>query len=535
MVVDGSVFNTDGFPIVVANERGLIDNNATVKFQNFNAKVDYSPTDRVQAFFRTGYFSEDRGNGKIREVNDTRWTSVERRRRGSGCRTRASCRRASSRRFRELPQQLPRRDSAVSDGAPRSIVRLTIDQNVPTKASAASCSGRRRLARSSTSAPAPTGAGWTATARKMRYNAAPGPVVPPVHERGSGAAARLRRHAAQRRRLRPGHPDAAAEADADAERPRRSLAQLRRRTTSRPTCPPGTPTANNRPSLPDKDDTVVSPRVAALYHVTDRVNVWGDVELRLPRADAERAVSPVPRRHRAHAAPNNRARPRAADGRRSRRQRRAAARSSPWRTTWFDNRVKNPVSNVTIAVTPAQTHAAAAEPRPDAHLGHPDRRRIPRRPVVAASAAAISTTRPRSRSSPRTRRSSATSCRRCRSTAGRCRSSTRIRGTSTVAFGAAVPRPAVRRRPERAASVPGLTAAGAAEVRAGRLHGVARRSHRNLDVFFGVQNLFDEEYFVGTLPTTIGSPRLINGGVARAILRPPDAVGVGRRSYGVTP
>jgi len=42
---------------------------------------------------------------------------------------------------------------------------------------------------------------------------------------------------------------------------------------------------------------------------------------------------------------------------------------------------------------------------------------------------------------------------------------------------------------------------------------VSRTLHHNLDAFFGVQNLFDREYFVGTLPTTIGSPRLVNGGV----------------------
>jgi outer membrane receptor protein involved in Fe transport len=36
---------------------------------------------------------------------------------------------------------------------------------------------------------------------------------------------------------------------------------------------------------------------------------------------------------------------------------------------------------------------------------------------------------------------------------------------------------------------------------------------RNVDVFFGVQNMFDTEYIVGTLPTTIGTPRLVNGGV----------------------
>ena len=35
--------------------------------------------------------------------------------------------------------------------------------------------------------------------------------------------------------------------------------------------------SNNVPSLPDRDDTVVSPRAAALYHVTDRVDVWGDI------------------------------------------------------------------------------------------------------------------------------------------------------------------------------------------------------------------------------------------------------------------
>ena len=28
-----------------------------------------------------------------------------------------------------------------------------------------------------------------------------------------------------------------------------------------------------------------------------------------------------------------------------------------------------------------------------------------------------------------------------------------------------------------------------------------------------MQNLTDREYFVGTLPTTIGTPRLVNGGV----------------------
>ena len=41
----------------------------------------------------------------------------------------------------------------------------------------------------------------------------------------------------------------------------------------------------------------------------------------------------------------------------------------------------------------------------------------------------------------------------------------------------------------------------------------SRAIGRNFEVFLGAQNLFDRQYFVGTLPTTIGSPRLVRGGV----------------------
>ena len=42
---------------------------------------------------------------------------------------------------------------------------------------------------------------------------------------------------------------------------------------------------------------------------------------------------------------------------------------------------------------------------------------------------------------------------------------------------------------------------------------VLRDVGRNLQVFFGAQNLFDQDYFVQTNPSTIGTPRLINVGV----------------------
>jgi iron complex outermembrane receptor protein len=41
----------------------------------------------------------------------------------------------------------------------------------------------------------------------------------------------------------------------------------------------------------------------------------------------------------------------------------------------------------------------------------------------------------------------------------------------------------------------------------------SRAIGRRIEGFVGVQNMFDQEYFVGTLPTTVGSPRLVTGGV----------------------
>ena len=56
-------------------------------------------------------------------------------------------------------------------------------------------------------------------------------------------------------------------------------------------------------------------------------------------------------------------------------------------------------------------------------------------------------------------------------------------------------------------SYPGLPSYAVSELT------ITRGIGRNVDVFFGAQNLFNQEYIVATLPTTIGSPRLVNGGL----------------------
>ena len=48
---------------------------------------------------------------------------------------------------------------------------------------------------------------------------------------------------------------------------------------------------------------------------------------------------------------------------------------------------------------------------------------------------------------------------------------------------------------------------------------VSRSINHQVDVFFGAQNLFGRLYYVGTNPTTIGTPRLVNGGIRLRIGR----------------
>ena len=114
----------------------------------------------------------------------------------------------------------------------------------------------------------------------------------------------------------------------------------------------GLPTVNNKPSLPDRNDTVVSPRAAALYHVSDRVTGWGALSsgFRAPTLTElyrQFSVGAVTTR------PNDQLGPERLVGGEAGINV-APARNLTVRTTWFDNRVRNPVSNVTLTRNLAQ-------------------------------------------------------------------------------------------------------------------------------------------------------------------------------------
>ena len=144
----------------------------------------------------------------------------------------------------------------------------------------------------------------------------------------------------------------------------------------------GLPTAANRATLPDKSDTAVSPRVAALVS-RDRSRLGlGQRQQGIPRADAQGALQPVPRRRGAHALQRD-ARPRAADRGRGAASASRRRSSITVRGTLFNNRVNDPIANVTVPSTTCRRPRvrcrrrddvpAAAEPRQHEHLRVPDR------------------------------------------------------------------------------------------------------------------------------------------------------------------
>src|SRR5258708_3493058 len=279
--VDASAYDTGGFPVVTSTERGVIDNNATVQYKNFNVKLDYDASDRVHTFFRTGYFSENRGNGKIDEINDTRWTSLS-----GGVRA-------------QLPDGSVLQGTVFADienfhstfmAVPattpvRNTVRLSVDQHVPTHAVGSMVQWSKALG-STNFFSAGGDLHWVeGDSQEGNYNAT-GPVLSPVQAAGLGLSA-----------LSGGDQRLAGAFAQDLFTPLSNLtitlaARLDHWTNYNPhnletTVLPGTAvqhppscsqTGGGPPTrLPDRTDTAPSPRLAARYQLTSALSVWGDI------------------------------------------------------------------------------------------------------------------------------------------------------------------------------------------------------------------------------------------------------------------
>jgi len=529
---EGSFFKTDGFPIVAPIERGPIDNNADVAYSNVSGKVDYAPSDRVNAFVRGGYFSENRNNGKIGELNDTRWTTIN-----GGVRVRLPDNSdLQTRMYGDISRAHFNFLAVTNAATTRNIVRLATDQNVPTNGVGASGSWTKTLGgRNVLSA----GADWRwvdGDSEEAAYVAAvPTVIVPFPGGCPPNLVCGTQQATLSVQRVSGGTQQISGGFVQDIFTPTSQLVITLSARVDRwnnydghnleTTVSTGQPTGNNRPSIPERNDTVVSPRGAVLYHVSDRVSLWGAANsgFRAPTLTElyrQFSVGTVT------TFPNGDLGPERLVGGEAG-VNVAPARNVTARFTWFDNRVTDPVANVTQANAFCTARSV---------------------PVGCAQKQNLGATRIRGvqtdveyRIADAWRLSGAYVFDNAKVTDGGPNNPALVgkwvpqvpehRGTLQVTY--TNPKIATIALAMQAISlqynddqnvnfIPPATLAEAGydtTIGAG-LPGYAswdltatREVVRNLQVFFGMQNMFDKVSFVQTNPSTTGTPRLVNVGV----------------------
>jgi outer membrane receptor protein involved in Fe transport len=271
--------------------------------------------------------------------------------------------------------------------------------------------------------------------------------------------------------------------------------------------PSGTPTPNNT-LYPDRSDTAVSPRVAALYRVNNVISVWGDAGggFRAP------TLNELYRQFRVGTTltlANDQLGPERLHGGEAGVTLRPLANLTV-RSTWFDNRVTNPVANVTISTVGAnvtqqrqnlgRTRIWGLQNDADYRVTssvHVTGAYVYMHATVeefAANPALVGNTLPQV---PRHR--------------GSLQLSYISQKYANVGLGLQF----VGRQfddDQNVRVVPGETTPGLPGYTSVDLS-FSRAVGHDVDLFAGIQNVFNTEYIVGTLPTTIGSPRLFNAGV----------------------
>ena len=509
--VEGSFLHTDGFPIVEALERGPIDNNANVEYKNLTAKLEFTPSDRVQGFFRAGYFSENRVNGKVGELNDTRWTTVN-----GGIRARLRDESDLQARVFVDRQKAHFNFLAVTNAATtRNVVRLATDQHVPTNGVGGMTQWSKALgAKNAFSA----GFDWRWVDGESQEDAFVASVPTAVSGVTQAATLSVQRFSGgTQQSLGTFVQDILTPVDrlvitlsARGDRWRNYNGHNLETTVAT-----GLPTANNRPSIPDRRDTVVSPHAGALYHLSDRVSVWAAANsgFRAPTLTElyrQFSVGAITTR------PNDQLGPERLVGSELG-VNVAPARNVSVRLTWFDNRITDPVSNVTLTATLAQkqnlgkTRVRGAQTDIDYRVGaswHFSGAYVYDDATVTdggvASAALVGKRLPQ----VPTHRGS------LQATYSNAKYATvaldvqfvglQYNDDLNVNFIPVTTLADAGYDGSYAAGLPGYSVVDIS---------VSRNVGRNIQAFVGAQNLFDKVYFVQTNPSTIGTPRLVNGGV----------------------
>jgi outer membrane cobalamin receptor len=513
-VVEGSLFDTNGFPIVAPAERGSIDNNAAVNFRNLNVKLDYTPASNVNTFFRTGYFHENRDNGKlstfapvVEEGNDTTWKFAN-----GGARIQlpdASDLQASI--FTDFETFHSNFLAVPAATVPRSVARTTLNQTVPAKDFGGMVQWSRAFG-SQHLVTAGTDWHWVdGESQEDGLDAATGLTV--VLHRVSGGTQRSAGVFVQ-----------------DIYTPMSQLTltlgvrfdhwsnynahNLENTVTGGVLA---APTVNNNPTLPGQTQTVATPRVAAMYHLTDRINLWGDVNSGF-RAPTLNELYRQFKKGTTSTLANYALQPETLVGGEGG-VNVAVARNLTVRATVFDNHVSNPVTNVTIptAVTPATLPTATATCIPSAAQICVQRQNVGRTEIFGFQADVeyrigdwkVTAGYLHDDASVKENATNTAIVGNVLPEVPKSRGSVQVAYTNpkigTIAFDVQV----VGEQFDDDLNTPSrvLPSYGVANFTA------SRTIVKNVDAFIGVQNMFNQVYNVATLPTTIGSPRLVNVGL----------------------
>ncbi|MBI2149891.1 MAG: TonB-dependent receptor [Acidobacteria bacterium] len=494
--VEGGVFNTNGYPTIPSRDlngavlRGPIDQKATVNYQNLNLKLDYTPTSRLNVFARGGYFSEDRHNAKIcrptscDETNDTLWKFV------SGG-VRATLPDQSDLQARVFANWERFHSSFLAVGVvagqgPRSLGRLTLRQTVPTKDAGYMVQWSKAL----------PGNQYFTVGTDFRW--VDGDSVEDAFDATLGTTRTVSRVAGgTQRSFGVFMQDIISVTSRFQVTLSARLDHWRNYNAHNleTTVATGAPTANNRPSLADKDNTVGSPRGAARYHFNDKVSVWGAASwgFRAPTLnELYRSFQVGAVRTTAN---ENLGAERLMGGE-------AGVNVSPvrnftWRTTWFHDRFKSPVSNVTIGTNLRQRQNLG---RTRIYGIQSDVEYRMKTYWRFSSAYVYDQATVREFPADRTLQG------KFLAQVPRHRGSVQLSYSNPKYLFAAVSAQFMSRQFEDDQNLLRLPGFGTMDFNVGR------SITENFEAFFGVQNLLDRTFYVQRNPTTIGAPRLITGG-----------------------
>ena len=487
-----TALDTSGYAPVAESERGPVDTNAALSYVNATLKLAYDPRDSVHLFARGSYFHEERDNGKVAggtpEANATFWRSAS-----GGARLRPAdggeievTASANSETFHSNFLAVP------ASTPPRSVARVTLNQEVP--ADDTSLTGR--WARTFGAHFVTAGADWRRVTGDSVEDA-----LDPV----TGARVTLHRVSGGRQQnaglyvqdmYAPGGTlviTAGARVDGWRTYDGHNLETA---------LPSGEPTAANAPSLPARSATVASPRLAALVRVHPGVQVWGGAGggFRAP------TLNELYRQFRVGSTltlPNADLEPEHLAGYEAGVTTTPSSRATI-RATLFDNRLRGPISNVTISsASPAVVQQRQNLGRTRAYGVEADAEyRVQGRWTLAAS---YIHTRSIVTGNPANPDLVGNVLPQVPSQRGSLRASwVHPRGVSislsAVLVGAQFDDD--RNTPERRLAAYGVMDAN-----------MTGRPRRGVELFAAVQNLFNHTYATGTLPTTIGLPRLVSAGV----------------------